>query len=89
MLTNPIVSLADEVGNSRIDLQRRLGSPPEFFAYPYGVTDARVMAAVEAAGYRAARAYPGGPWNSTANLFALHSMLVTDDMVAFQRELGP
>ena len=89
LLTNPTVSLPDEVGNSRIELERQLGSPPEFFAYPYGATDARVMAAVEAAGYRAARAFPGGSWNSAANLFALRAVFVTDDMATFQRALGP
>ena len=87
-LTDPNVSLSDEVERSREEIRRKLGVTPDFFAYPYGAWDARAAAAVEAAGYRAARAYPGGAWNSPADLFALRSVLVTDDMEAFQRAVA-
>ena len=59
-----------------------------FSAYPYGAWDAQAVDAVRDAGYRAARAYPYGPWNTTADLYALRSILVTDDMRAFERALG-
>jgi peptidoglycan/xylan/chitin deacetylase (PgdA/CDA1 family) len=87
-LTNADVSLSDEVDRSRQDIQRYLGTTPDFFAYPYGAWDARDVAAVREAGYRGARAYPGGPWNTSSDLFALRSVLVTDDMQAFQRAVG-
>lgn len=80
--------LRDEVENSRKDFQQYLGTEPDLFAYPYGAWNAEAAAAVQAAGYRAARAYPFGPWNSPASLFALRSILVTDDMQAFERALG-
>jgi peptidoglycan/xylan/chitin deacetylase (PgdA/CDA1 family) len=80
--------LRDEVETSRKDLQEHLGTEPDLFAYPYGAWNADAVAAVQAAGYRAARAYPYGPWNTPDNLFTLRSILVTDDMRAFQRALG-
>jgi peptidoglycan/xylan/chitin deacetylase (PgdA/CDA1 family) len=88
-LTLPTVSLASEVAGSRADLQRELGVAPDIFAYPYGIWDDRVAAAVRSAGFQAARALSGGEWNSRPNLYALHSVLATDDMQLFERALGP
>ena len=48
--------LADELRGSRLDCQRELGIECLSLAYPYGEADARVRAATEAAGYRAAGA---------------------------------
>jgi len=79
--------LRDEVLGSRQDLQKMLGVSADLFAYPYGSWDKRVAAAVQNAGYRAARAYPGGAWNSGTDRFALRSVLVTNDMNAFEQEL--
>jgi peptidoglycan/xylan/chitin deacetylase (PgdA/CDA1 family) len=42
-----------EIVTSRAMVQRDLGVECEFFAYPYGLYDARVRALVQAAGYRA------------------------------------
>jgi peptidoglycan/xylan/chitin deacetylase (PgdA/CDA1 family) len=80
--------LREEVLGSRQDLQKMLGGTADLFAYPYGSWNERVAAAVGAAGYRAARAYPGGPWNDATDRYALHSVLATGDMDAFERELG-
>lgn len=87
-LTSPDVSLPDEIANSRQDLERNLGTAPDYFAYPYGTWDAQVVAAVRAAGYKGARMSPRGPWNTPADLFTLRSVLVTDDMDAFRATLG-
>jgi peptidoglycan/xylan/chitin deacetylase (PgdA/CDA1 family) len=46
--------LAEELQGSRQDCEERLGVPCLSLAYPYGDVDARVVSAVEAAGYRAA-----------------------------------
>src|SRR5262249_52986902 len=88
-LTAPTVDLSSEVAGSRADLERKLGTAPDLFAYPYGDWNARVQAAVRDAGFRAARAF-GRPADSAAaaDLFALHGTMVTDDMVAFERILG-
>ena len=88
-LTNPGVPVSDEVAGSRDDIQRNLGATPAFFAYPYGAWDDRIAAAVHAAGFRAARALAGGEWNAPSSLFALHSVLITDDMATFEQALGP
>jgi peptidoglycan/xylan/chitin deacetylase (PgdA/CDA1 family) len=46
--------LRDELVGSRREIRRRFGQPADFFTYPAGRYDARVVAAVRAAGYRAA-----------------------------------
>jgi peptidoglycan/xylan/chitin deacetylase (PgdA/CDA1 family) len=46
--------LQRELIMSRQVVQRETGVTPDFFAYPYGLWDERVRAAVRAAGYRAA-----------------------------------
>lgn len=43
--------LAHEVAGSRQELRRRFGVPVDFFCYPAGRYDARVIAAVRRAGY--------------------------------------
>src|SRR5262249_41688375 len=65
-LTEQKVSLHDEIDGARADLQKNLGVAPDFFAYPYGAWDARVAAAVRAAGFRAARGMGDGPRNTAA-----------------------
>lgn len=87
-LTKRGVSLASEIQGSRDDIQKNLGVTPDLFAYPYGDWDDRVAAAVRAAGYRAARGMGDGPLNTRATLYALKSVLTTDDMQAFERALG-
>jgi peptidoglycan/xylan/chitin deacetylase (PgdA/CDA1 family) len=43
--------LRHEVAGSRADLRKEFGQPVDFFCYPVGHYDARVIAAVRAAGY--------------------------------------
>jgi len=88
IMTKPGVSLTNEIDSSRADIARNLGVAPDLFAYPYGVWDTRIAAQVQAAGFRAARALGGGAWNGAANLFALRSVLATDDMPVFERALA-
>ena len=86
-LTEAHKYLRDEVASSRNELAHRLGRAPEFLAYPSGAWDAEVVAAVRAAGFRAARGGAGGLWNRAADLFHLRSIPVTEDMQAFARIL--
>lgn len=79
--------LRDEVTASRNELAQQLGRAPEFFAYPSGAWDAEVVAAVRAAGFRAARGAAGGLWNGAADLYHLRAIPVTEDMQAFARIL--
>lgn len=54
------LALQNEVSGSRQALQRITGQPIAFFAYPFGDFDRRVIAAVQAAGYRGGLAAWGG-----------------------------
>jgi peptidoglycan/xylan/chitin deacetylase (PgdA/CDA1 family) len=45
--------LEHEVVAGRAAIQRAIGTRPEFFAYPYGLWDARVRSRIRLAGYRA------------------------------------
>jgi peptidoglycan/xylan/chitin deacetylase (PgdA/CDA1 family) len=59
-----------ELTASRRAIERRFGVRPEFFCYPAGRYDARVQAAVRAAGYRAATTEIEG-YATGSNPFAL------------------
>src|SRR5262249_49811893 len=74
-LIEPNVSLENEIDGSRDDIERQLGVSPELFAYPYGLWDRRVVAAVRAAGFRAARSMADGPMNTASTIFAIRSIL--------------
>lgn len=69
-------SLRRELEESRSELQRRLGVPANFFAYPAGRYDARVAAATEAAGYTAATTVEEGIARGRDDAFALKRVRV-------------
>jgi peptidoglycan/xylan/chitin deacetylase (PgdA/CDA1 family) len=46
--------LKDEIEGSKAALEERLGTPVDFFCYPYGDYDEKVVTAVRKAGYRGA-----------------------------------
>jgi glycosyltransferase involved in cell wall biosynthesis len=71
--------LADEVGGSRLELERRLGVPIRWFAYPYGEHDAASIAAVEQAGYAAAFTCQSGQNDPSTPEFALRRIEVRGD----------
>jgi peptidoglycan/xylan/chitin deacetylase (PgdA/CDA1 family) len=50
----PDAQLREELTASRAQIKRRFGQPADFFCYPAGRYDDRVVAAVRAAGYRGA-----------------------------------
>ncbi len=81
--------LRREIDVSRERLERQLGSPIAFFAYPFGVPTPDVTAAVQAAGFRAARVFPGGVWHHPADLWKLRSVEVTEPMERFKRIVDP
>jgi len=49
--------------------------------------NARVVAAVRAAGFHGARALGGGPVNTPSEVFTVRSIVATDDMPVFERLL--
>jgi peptidoglycan/xylan/chitin deacetylase (PgdA/CDA1 family) len=81
--------MKEEVTGSRELIQKKLGSSADLFSYPFGAMSAGAEAAVRAAGYRAARSYAGGPWNSSRDILHLHAVPVTDNMARFRRIVDP
>ncbi|MBK8059371.1 MAG: polysaccharide deacetylase family protein [Gemmatimonadetes bacterium] len=79
-----------EVSGSREALQKNLGaSATEYFSYPFGALASVGDSAVRAAGYRAARAYTGGPWNSIRDRWRLKAVPVTENMKRFAQIVDP
>ena len=76
-----------EIVASRQLLQERLGSPIDFFAYPFGGLSVTGDSVVKAAGYRAARAFAGGGWNKVGNRTRLNAVPMTEDMAHFRRSV--
>jgi peptidoglycan/xylan/chitin deacetylase (PgdA/CDA1 family) len=63
---------------SRRVLERRLGHPVQWFAYPYGKFDARIVGLVRRAGYVLAVTTRGGTAQSAAASLELHRYEVLD-----------
>jgi peptidoglycan/xylan/chitin deacetylase (PgdA/CDA1 family) len=83
-------ALHTEVTGSRSTLREKLGDKAtEFYSYPFGALAAAGDSAVRAAGYRAARAYGGGSWNSLATRWRLRSVPMTESMKAFIATVDP
>ena len=65
------VTLKTELVDSRKLLQTKFKIPVDFFCYPAGVNDARVRAAVEAAGYKGATTVDPGVASKSDNPYLL------------------
>jgi peptidoglycan/xylan/chitin deacetylase (PgdA/CDA1 family) len=82
--------LHEEVTGSRETLGNKLGAPAmEFYSYPFGALAAAGDSAVRAAGYRGARAYGGGSWNSLRTRWRLRSVPMTESMTNFIGTVNP
>lgn len=64
-------ALADEVAGAAAELEARLGRKAQVFSYPYGHEDARVRAAVKAAGIPTAVAVADGVFHPGADLYRI------------------
>ncbi len=79
-----------EVTGSRTLLGEKLGAAAtELFSYPFGALATAGDSAVRAAGYRAARAYTGGPWNSAHDRWRLKAVPMTENMKRFAEIVDP
>ena len=79
LTTVDAAALRREVAGSRRALQERFGVPVDFFCYPAGRYDDRVVAAVEAAGYLGATTVePGLAAPDPAGRFALRRVRVSN-----------
>ena len=79
----------DEIGSSKKILEDILGSEVTLFAYPYGLFNEEVKAAVERAGYRAACSTRSGFNRLNIDRYALRRIEVygTDSIRSFKRKL--
>lgn len=71
-----------ELVNSRRALERHLGHPVLWFAYPYGAEDARVVPLVREAGYALAVTTQSGTMQSSTAPLELHRYEVLDTTTA-------
>ena len=79
-----------EVAGSRDRLREKLGDEATaYFSYPFGALAPAGDSAVRAAGYRAARAYTGGPWNSIRDRWRLKAVPMTENMHRFVQVVDP
>jgi peptidoglycan/xylan/chitin deacetylase (PgdA/CDA1 family) len=80
--------LTDEVSGSKRILEKFLGHPVRYFAYPFGQYDARVVQAVRDAGYEAARGTWDGTRHRPADLLVLKAVYASEDHAAFVRDVA-
>ena len=81
-VTDPQV-LQDEIAGGKKIIEKQIGQPIELFAYPYGHYSDKVVQAVKDAGYLSARSTYKGVYHTSADLYTLKGVDVTDDMDAF------
>jgi peptidoglycan/xylan/chitin deacetylase (PgdA/CDA1 family) len=83
-------SLAEELTGSRRDCEQRLGKACLTLAYPYGDFDSRVVAAAEAAGYRAAGTLDEvRPQRKAPLRWPREGVYVDFDLARFARRVSP
>ncbi len=93
--THPILTkiktdaeLDKEIAGSKKIIEEHLGHPIRVFAYPFGLENAQVEAAVKRAGYVLARTTLSGVWNDPAHALQFHGTLVSDHMSDFVKLLN-
>ncbi len=72
----PAEFVAEQLKASRARIEKELGKPVRFFAYPYGSYDRRTVEALQSAGYWAAVTTEGGAVHSSDGLFTLRRVRV-------------
>jgi peptidoglycan/xylan/chitin deacetylase (PgdA/CDA1 family) len=83
-------ALADELGGSRRDCERRLGRPCRSLAYPYGDVDDRVIEAARRAGYEVAGGFdPWGPSRAGLLNWPRLGVYREHDLRRFRRKVSP
>jgi peptidoglycan/xylan/chitin deacetylase (PgdA/CDA1 family) len=82
--------LRREVAGARTWIQGVFGVPADFFCYPYGRYDARVVAAVRRAGYLGAETEQRGDASAAGDPYLLHriEVLRTDGVAGLAAKLG-
>jgi peptidoglycan/xylan/chitin deacetylase (PgdA/CDA1 family) len=80
---------AEEIYNSKREIESRLDHAVRYFAYPHGRFDQRIRDLVKRAGYEAACSTLSGFANGDSDLFALRRVEIfgTDNLRTFLRKL--
>lgn len=78
-----------ELKGSKTILEKELGVPIDHIAFPYGLHNALSDSVMKAVGYKSARGFPAGGWNSKSTIFALKAFEITDNMRSFRAKLEP
>jgi peptidoglycan/xylan/chitin deacetylase (PgdA/CDA1 family) len=91
MVKTSDAELAHQAADSRTDLEQLVGHPVLDFCYPAGRFDARVVAAVRAAGYQTATTTQPGTQHSLADRFTWSRVRVSggEGLDRFARDLSP
>ncbi len=80
--------LDKEISGSKKILESHLGHPVKVFAYPFGMHNAAVDAAVKRAGYASARTVVAGVWNDPEHRYDIHGTISGDKWSDFLRALN-
>jgi peptidoglycan/xylan/chitin deacetylase (PgdA/CDA1 family) len=70
--------LTREVCDSRLEIERRIGRPVRWFAYPHGDYDERVHRVTASAGYQGALTFGGGLASACDDPFLLNRIPVSE-----------
>lgn len=81
-------ALKEELERSKATLEEMTGRPVRTFAYPFGLTDARVTAATGIAGYDSARGLDHSRVIRSGGELAIPGYIVTGSMSAFRGIIG-
>ncbi len=76
-------ALRKELSDSKTTLEKGLGVAVTSFAYPFGLHEDRVVAAVRDAGYVTARTLRHTPYVGTEDLYTMPGYIVTGDLGVF------
>lgn len=76
--------LWDEIAGSKAILEKKLGRPVEYFAYPYGKETEQSVALVKQAGYKAARDGHWGYEQTAGGLYDLRIIYVENGLAQFK-----
>jgi peptidoglycan/xylan/chitin deacetylase (PgdA/CDA1 family) len=76
----PLAQAREEIAGCKEDLERALGSPVSFFAYPGGAFNRDVARLTQEAGFTGACSVIGPSRNDTSTLFWLHRDILSESM---------
>ena len=76
-----------EIADSKNDMENHLGESIEYFAYPYGLYNKKVIDKVKKSGYKAALADTAGTDNIVHRLYALNRHNMGNNFEIFKKTL--